>query len=127
MPDTSATKPNVENTIPVLGVSDMRRSALFYTETLGFELNWGGGEDDALSTVSKDGHSIMLMANGQTGSWVWIGLEDNALMELYMERGVKIVQKPKNRSWAYEMKIADPDGNVLWLGTGTRQDLPVED
>lgn len=124
---TDPPQANVENTIPVLGVSDMYRSARFYTETLGFKLNWGGGQDDALSTVSKDGHSIMLMANGQTGSWVWMGLEDDTLMELYMKRGVKIVQKPKNNPWAYEMKIADPDGNVLWLGTGTRQDLPVED
>jgi hypothetical protein len=29
-----------------------------------------------------------------------------------------------NFSWAYEMKFADPDGNVLWLGTEPKTDVP---
>ena len=30
-----------------------------------------------------------------------------------------------NRPWAYEMKIIDPDDNVLWLGTGPREDISI--
>ena len=34
------------------------------------------------------------------------------------------MQEPENWNWGYEMKIADPDGNVLWLATSPREDLP---
>jgi predicted lactoylglutathione lyase len=129
---TTKAKPKlVENTIPVLGVSDMEQSIRFYTQTLEFELDWGGGDHDSIGSISKDGHSIMLLEQEAgktgTGTWVWIGMEDDSLFELYKSRGVKIVQEPINRAWAYEMKIADPDGNVLWLGTGPKKDIPLVD
>jgi predicted lactoylglutathione lyase len=44
-----------------------------------------------------------------------------------MERGVEVLQPPKNYSWAYEMKFRDIDGNVLWLGTESKKDIPVDD
>ena len=62
-----------------------------------------------------------------SGSWAWIGLSDDSLFETYLKSGATVVQEPQNWSWGYEMKIADPDGNVLWLGTTTRTDLPVVD
>ena len=31
--------------------------------------------------------------------------------------GAVVIQAPTKQPWAYEMKIADPDGNTLWLGT----------
>lgn len=114
----------VENTIPVLPVSNIKQSLQFYTETLGWKLEWSS---DNLGAVSRDGSQIMLsqMIPVTTGSWAWIGLTDDSLFETYREAGVTIIQEPQNWSWAYEMKIADPDGNVLWLGTATRQDLPL--
>ena len=57
--------------------------------------------------------------------WVWIGLEDDSLFETCTSRGVEVLQEPENHSWAYEMKLADIDGNVLWLGTGPTADLPL--
>ena len=118
--------PTVENTIPVLPVSDLKRSLQFYTEILGWILEWSS---DNLGAVSRDGSQIMLsqMIPVTSGSWAWIGLTDDTLFETYRAADVTIVQEPQNWSWAYEMKIADPDGNVLWLGTGTRSDLPVVD
>jgi hypothetical protein len=62
-----------------------------------------------------------------SGVWVWIGLEDDSLFEVYKTKGVKVLEEPKNYSWAYEMKFEDIDGNVLWLGTGPQDDLPFED
>ncbi|NKB71926.1 MAG: bleomycin resistance family protein [Candidatus Latescibacteria bacterium] len=120
---------HVENTIPVLGVADLARSIRFYTEVLDFQCDWGGGEGSTLGSVSKDGHSIMLLEGikGELGSWVWIGMEDDALFDVYTGRGVTVVQEPQNHAWAYEMKIADIDDNVLWLGTGTRKDLPLHE
>ncbi|MCA9175734.1 MAG: VOC family protein [Planctomycetales bacterium] len=119
----------IECTIPILPVRDLTRSIRFYTETLGFKLDWGGEDGDAICSVSKDGHCIMLSrsAEGSPGVWVWVGLEDDSLFHLYRSRGVKVRQEPMNYSWAYEMKFEDIDGNVLWLGTEPRTDLPLED
>ena len=71
----------VECTIPVLPVRDLGRSIRFYTETLGFKLDWGGGDRSIICSVSKDDCHIMLSqsADGRPGVWVWIGLEDDSL------------------------------------------------
>jgi predicted lactoylglutathione lyase len=118
-----------ECTIPILPVRDLMRSVRFYTETLGFKLDWGGKEGSTICSVSKDGCGVMLAqdAKGMPGVWVWIGLEDDSLFHLYRSRGVKVRQEPQNYSWAYEMKFEDIDGNVLWLGTEPRKDMPLED
>jgi predicted lactoylglutathione lyase len=119
----------VENTIPILPVRDLRASVGFYVDTLGFTLDWGGAEGDTICSVSRDGCSIMLSQSEKIGSpaWVWIGLEDDSLFHSYRSCGVKVVQEPRNYSWAYEMKFADIDGNVLWLGTEPKPDTPMED
>jgi len=119
----------VECTIPVLPVRDLKRSIHFYTETLGFKLDWGGEDGSTICSVSKDGCRIMLSQQAEVGRgvWVWIGLEDDSLFHLYRDRGVKVRQEPKNYSWAHEMKFEDIDGNVFWLGTEPRKDMPLED
>jgi catechol 2,3-dioxygenase-like lactoylglutathione lyase family enzyme len=119
----------VECTIPILPVQNIAQSIEFYTNTLGFTLDWGGQPGSTICSVSRDGHSLMLAHNFGCGSpaWVWIGLEDAALFDEFRTKGVKVLQEPRNFSWAYEMKFADPDENVLWLGTEPRTDLPLED
>ena len=114
----------IENTIPVLPVSDLKQSIRFYTGTLGFTLDWSGV---IVCGVSRDGHAIMLWEESHppTPTRVWIGLQDHSLFDEYRSRGVKVHQEPRNEPWAYEMKFEDPDGNILWLGTETRKDLPV--
>lgn len=117
----------MECTIPVLPVRDIAKSIDFYTNVLGFVVDWGGPEG-ALCSVSREGHSIMLRADDHPHpSWVWIGLQDETLIDQYRQREVRVVQEPRNMSWAYEMKLADLDGNVLWLGTEPRRDEPTED
>lgn len=119
----------VECTIPILPVSDLRKAVRFYTGPLGFSLDWGGEHGSTIASVSRDGCSLMLSETGSGTSrvWVWIGLEDDTLFQVYRDSGMKVRQEPRNCSWAYEMKFEDPDGNVLWLGTEPRQDLPFED
>ncbi len=57
----SSTERQIECTIPVLPVSDLARSIQFYTETLGFKLDWGGEKNGSLiCSVSRDGCAIML-------------------------------------------------------------------
>ena len=117
----------VECTVPVLPVKDLGKSIAFFTETLGFRLDWGSATSTVCS-VSRDGKPIMLReAVGEfTPGWIWIGLDDDSLFAELRERGVEVLQPPKNHSWAYEMKFRDIDGNVLWLGTESKKDLPVD-
>ena len=124
----SHTPHQVECIIPVLPVSSLRRSIQFYTQTLGFKHDWGHGEHDTVCGISRDGCSLMLSQaiNDDTSRiWVWIGLEDDSLFDDWRRQGVKIRQEPRNMPWAYEMKFEDLDGNVLWLGTGPREDIPL--
>jgi predicted lactoylglutathione lyase len=120
--------PKVECAIPILPVRDISRSLAFYTETLGFSVDWIGEEQLACS-VSRDRCSIMLLQqepwNGP--AWVWIGLHDDLLFEDFRAKGVKVLQEPRNERWAYEMKFEDVDGNVLWLGTEPKGDTPFSD
>lgn len=115
----------VECTIPILHVRDLARSIRFYVETLGFQLDWGGSSM-GIGSVSRDACAIMLrQSEGQSApGWVWIGLEDDSLFAELTSRGVTVVQPPQNHPWAYEMKFADLDGNILWLGAEPRHDLP---
>jgi hypothetical protein len=39
-----------------------------------------------------------------------------------MGSAATIIQGPTKQRWAYEMKVADPDGNTLWLGTDPDDD-----
>jgi predicted enzyme related to lactoylglutathione lyase len=113
------TQRQIENTIPVLAVQDIDRSIAFYKEVLGFEVEWNAGH---VCSVSRDRCSIMLQVRSDAGSgMVWIGLEGDSLMELVQESRAKILQPPTNKPWAYEMKIADPDGNVIWLGAEPKE------
>ena len=118
----------LENTIPVLPVSDLTGSIDFYTRTLGFSLDWGGEDGSTICSVSRDGCSVMLSQGFGASSpqWIWIGLEDETIFQEWSEAGVTVRQEPKNWTWAYEMKFEDPDGNVLWVGTEPRRDEPYE-
>jgi predicted lactoylglutathione lyase len=59
---------------------------------------------------------------------VWIGVEDVAsLYEEYRSTGARILRDPRNYPWAYEMKVADPDGHVLRFGSEPREDMPFEE
>lgn len=112
----------VENTIPVLPVRNLACSLEFYTQTLGFQVDWGGEEGSRIASVSRDGCPIML-AEGLSNAppqWVWIGLHDDSLFAEWRKAGVLVRQEPQNWPWAYEMKFEDSDGNVLWLGTEPR-------
>ena len=118
----------VECTIPVLPVGDLARSIRFYTEKLGFKIDWRGS---VVCSVSRDDRQIMLRQKNSREKtapvWVWIGLRSDRLFKSFRAKRVKVVQEPQNHSWAYEMMFADADGNVLWLGTERKRNLPLDD
>ena len=103
----------IENTIPVLGVRDLERSIAFFRGVLGFEVQWNAG---VICSVARDGCSIMLQVRDEVHACtVWVGLDGHSLLSLIQKSDAKIVQQPTRKPWAYEMKIADPDGNLIWL------------
>lgn len=104
----------IENTIPVLAVRDLDRSIAFFSDVLGFEVEWNAG---AICSVARDGCSIMLQVQeGVQVGTVWIGVHDDSLFAVIQQSDARVLQPPSNKPWAREMKIADPDGNVIWLG-----------
>jgi catechol 2,3-dioxygenase-like lactoylglutathione lyase family enzyme len=119
---------HVECTIPVLPVSNLARSIRFYTDKLGFKLEWRGS---VVGSVSRDGCSIMLRQKQSREKSapvsVWIGLNSDRLFRRFRAKGVKVLQEPRNHTWAYDMMFADADGNVLWLGTERKRNLPLDD
>jgi len=85
---------------------------------LGFTNADWGNED--FTSVNRDTAGIYLCrdAQGQSGTRVWIGVEDVAVLyEEYKASGAKIRMKPQNFPWAYEMHVEDPDGHVLRFGS----------
>ncbi len=103
---------------PILRVEDMEASLRFYVNLLGFRnAEWG---NDEFTSISNGQTSIYLCrgSQGRGGAWIWIGVDDaNALYEEYKVLGVPILMPPTPFSWALEMRIVDPDGNVLRIGS----------
>lgn len=126
MPNKEMAAPTVvECIIPILNVASVAASVRYYTDVLGFQLDWREGEPPTMASVSRDGHALMLCqgAQGQSGTWVWIGVDDIApLWERYRLRGARFRQGPTNYRWAYEMQIEDPDGHVLRFGSEPQDD-----
>ena len=117
----------VERINPSLDVQDLPTSIQYYVEVLGFELHV---ETPTLGIVERDGHQIHFRKGGRdsAAARVWIGVEDIAVLyEQYSTRRVKIEQEPTNYSWAYQMVIEDPDGNLLIIGSGPLEGVPFED
>ena len=109
---------NVEMIDPILCVCDLDRSVTYYTEVLGFEAaDW---RTDDFTSVALAGNGIYLAQNtqGQTGTWVWVGVGNvRGVFELYQQRGAIIRLPPTKYPWALELQVEDPDGNVLRFGS----------
>ncbi len=112
------TRLHVERIEPVLRVENMQAALRFYVEILGFHnAEWGA---DDFTSVARGGGSLYLCQGdqGRGGAWVWIGVDDvRPLYDDLKSRGVPILLPPTNFPWALEMRVADPDGNVLRFGS----------
>jgi|SRR5688572_1052754 catechol 2,3-dioxygenase-like lactoylglutathione lyase family enzyme len=123
MQDVRIARTRFEHANPILNVADMAQSVRYYVDVLGFRnAEWGG---DEFSCVTRDGASIYLSQGdqGQSGTWVWVGVEDvEVLHKEYTHSGAMIVQPPENFPWACEMRVEDPDGHVLRFGSDSKVD-----
>lgn len=114
----------IENIRPILRVEDLDASIAYYTEKLGFRLNW---QESGMAGVGRDGCEVMLChgLQGNPGTWVWVGVEDaGAYFQEVNARGVSVRLPLTNYPYAYEFNLLDPDGHVLRFGSEPRQDIP---
>jgi catechol 2,3-dioxygenase-like lactoylglutathione lyase family enzyme len=110
-----------ENSQPILRVENMEAALRFYVDVLGFR-NASWGTDD-FTSVNRDSAGIYLCrgSQGRGGAWVWLGVDNvEAIYADLKSRGIPIRMPPTNYSWALEMHLEDPDGNVLRLGSEPR-------
>ncbi len=107
-----------ENSQPILCVEDMQASLRFYVGILGFKnAEWGS---DDFTMLTRGGAILYLCRRdqGRGGAWIWIGVDDaEKLHEELVARGVPIRMPPKYQSWAVEIQVEDPDGNVIRFGS----------
>ncbi|MEK7727055.1 MAG: glyoxalase superfamily protein [candidate division KSB1 bacterium] len=112
---------------PIFCVTEMAAAVRYYVEVLGFQqARWG---DANFTCVTRDGASLYLSSGGQgqAGAWVWIGVNDvEQLHEELLAQGAIIRDEPLNYPWAFEMRVEDPDGNVLRFGSASKKDRPYD-
>ena len=110
---------------PILLVQNLRASLDYYVNVLGFKIDWEA--PGPFASVSRDRCSIFLSEGdqGNPGSWVWLGVGDtDALFAELRAKGAIIRHPPTNYWWAFEMQVADPDGNVLRIGSAPKPNEP---
>ena len=122
---SSTTTAKVECIIPILYVRNFAASLDYYVNVLGFRKEWDWGDPPDIGSVERDGFSIMLCEGeqGHPGTWIWMEVEDaEQYYEEYKVSGAKIREHPINYPWAYELRIEDPDGHVIRIGSGPKED-----
>jgi catechol 2,3-dioxygenase-like lactoylglutathione lyase family enzyme len=123
-PKSDATR--LGDATPIFRVANLQTSIDYYVGALSFSLDWQN--PGILASVSRDRCRIFLCEGdqGHPGSWVWIGTGDiEPLCQEFLAKGAKLRHPPTNYSWAYEMQIEDPDGNVLRFGSDSLPDRPI--
>ena len=110
--------------VPEIPVSDINDAMLYYQDSLGFTLDWGG-QELGLAGISK-GNCRIFLANreyrkryGNVGpTLTWLNLEcKEAVDELYRTwtaSKANLMSTPESKPWGlHEFTVADLDGNLF--------------
>jgi len=112
---------------PVLPVSDVSRAARWFSEVLGFEIDFIAGEPPSYARVKKGDRSygdpvyLRLWQCGSREAQPWrgeivihVGKDIDGLHAAYVKRGVTVIEPPTSQPWGLrEFAIREPDGHVL--------------
>lgn len=124
---------------PIVRAADVTASLAYYRRALGFELHWQWsqeGFDRGAPTVGcvrrGDFHLIVSQHQGAFGTWVLVRLDSprdvDALDVELRASGALALQHPRDEPWgARELKVEDPDGNVLRFSAPLAPDDPPPD
>lgn len=114
---------------PVLPVEDLKASLNFYTEKLGFRINWTWGDPLDHASVSlgaeddehHHAHIQLSQADSEIKPFGWLyfhlnkGIED--LFKVYKENGVEIVSELRDMPWGMrEFNIRELNGYLFRFG-----------
>ena len=99
--------------VPVLHVADVKATATYYRDTLGFKWDFG---DDEYSVVWRDNAAVHLTRSGQRPSaaglhlFLWVRDVDAYYREI-RARGTEVLGEPTDRPYHLrEFTVRDPNG-----------------
>jgi catechol 2,3-dioxygenase-like lactoylglutathione lyase family enzyme len=117
---------NIRQAIPVLFVSDVDASAVFFRDKLGFAVDFLHGEPPFYGSVTRDGATLHLRWLHRPALDPALRLEEQllsaflpvtglaALFAQYQAAGVPFVHELREEAWGgTTFTVLDPDGN--WL------------
>jgi catechol 2,3-dioxygenase-like lactoylglutathione lyase family enzyme len=117
------TYPRIKKMSPQLIVRDIARSIAFYTEILGFDLDFR--YEDFYAGVIKDGHSIHLKSgtpsteerkNKRKNEDLDLVFSVDGIEALFIQllnNPVEIIQPLRNMPYGKEFYLVDPDGYII--------------
>ena len=126
--------------IPMLSVSDLKRTMSFYGERLGFDiLNSLGGPDPTWCMLGRDGVKIMFnqppleemntLPRHAKDFQIFYFYPDDvvALQTAWKNAGLPVSELRVTHYGMKEFELRDPDGYWLWFGQETSDPPTVDD
>lgn len=114
-----------QTVIPVLRVTKASVSLPFYTQVLGFTIDWEYRHEPGFPVfvqLTREGQSIYLTEHAddcQVGGAVHFMIPDvDECYSAFQERGLVQSKPPLNTAWkTRDVLVVDPDGNRLTFST----------
>jgi uncharacterized glyoxalase superfamily protein PhnB len=126
MPRASSGEPFLKDVAPVLLVRDVKASAAFFQQKLGFKIDFLHGLPPFYGAVSRDGvclhiryvhQPLFAQAAVQEKSLICASIQVSNVQGLFKEfkaRGVEFAQTLTKQAWGgTDFQVRDPDGNVI--------------
>lgn len=118
--------PLLKKVIPILFVRNVKLSAIFFRDKLGFEIDFLHGLPPFYGSVSRDAVCLHLrfvhdtffaQAAAREESLILASIQVENVQHLFHEfkaRGVDFPQKLRKQAWGgTDFQVRDPDGNVI--------------
>jgi uncharacterized glyoxalase superfamily protein PhnB len=114
-----------QTVIPQLRMTDAKRSLPFYTDGLGFTVDWEHQFEPGFPLfvqLTRSEQTIFLTEHSgdcQVGGAVYFVVPNvDACYQAFASRGVTTIEPPQYMPWGdREMVVTDPDGNRLRFST----------
>ena len=108
---------------PIFSVSDLSKSIEFYTETIGFQLDFIYGEPQFYAGLFKDSVELHLVSKNLkqpsgSGNLSILTNEVDDLHQKLIDAKVQIIVPPDDRDYGLrDFSCKDLDGNIIVFGT----------